>query len=82
MASPARRILPGRPAIAASVRAAAGQPGPRPRTRPAPGRPLAPNRGTARLVMPRLVLFVIGAGAAAVIALWWQSTPPIYAGHR
>ena len=27
--------------------------------------------------MPRLVLFVIAAGAAAVIGLWWQSTPAI-----
>jgi predicted ferric reductase len=27
--------------------------------------------------MPRLVLFAIGAGAAAVIGLWWRSTPSL-----
>jgi ferredoxin-NADP reductase/DMSO/TMAO reductase YedYZ heme-binding membrane subunit len=56
-------------------------PGPRPaplstaRSRPvAPARPLGLADGTARLVLPGLVLSVIGLGAVAVIALWWHST--------
>jgi predicted ferric reductase len=40
-------------------------------------KPLAPGRGTARLVLPALVLSVIGLGALAVIALFWHTTPPI-----
>ena len=40
-------------------------------------KPLAPGRGTARLVLPVLVLSVIGLGALAVIALFWHTTPPI-----
>jgi predicted ferric reductase len=46
------------------------RPGP-PAAAPAPGRRSAPQ------TRPALVLAVIGAGAAAVIALWWQSTPTI-----
>jgi ferredoxin-NADP reductase/DMSO/TMAO reductase YedYZ heme-binding membrane subunit len=41
------------------------------------GKPLVPGRGTARAVLPSLVLAVIGLGAAAVIALWWQDNPRI-----
>jgi predicted ferric reductase len=44
---------------------------------PKPAKPLAPARGTARLVLPGLVLSVIALGAAAVIALWWHTTPQI-----
>ena len=40
-----------------------------------PARPLRPGRGIVRLILPGLVLAVIGLGAAAVIALWWRSTP-------
>lgn len=43
----------------------------------AKGKPLVPGRGTARTVLPGLVLAVIGLGAVAVIALWWQDTPRI-----
>ena len=43
----------------------------------AKGKPLVPGRGTARAVLPGLVLAVIGLGAVAVIALWWQDTPRI-----
>jgi predicted ferric reductase len=53
---------------------------PTPGTRPRPAasaKPLAPTGGTARLVLPGLVLSVIGLGVMAVIALWWHSTPPI-----
>ncbi|MGH3244801.1 MAG: ferric reductase-like transmembrane domain-containing protein, partial [Trebonia sp.] len=51
----------------------------RTRTRPRPSstaRPLAPSRGTARMILPALVLSVIGLGAVAVLALWWRSTSP------
>jgi predicted ferric reductase len=46
---------------------------PRPRP-PAPARPLGLADGTARLVLPGLVLAAICLGAVAVIALWWHST--------
>jgi predicted ferric reductase len=36
-----------------------------------------PGRGTARAVLPVLVLAVIGLGAIAVIALWWHDNPVI-----
>ena len=40
-------------------------------------KPMAPGSGRARIILPIVVLSVIGLGAAAVIALWWHSTPPI-----
>jgi ferredoxin-NADP reductase/DMSO/TMAO reductase YedYZ heme-binding membrane subunit len=64
------------PAAPPSRRPSGPLPAPRPR-QTAPARPLAPARGTARLVLPWLVLSGIALGMAAVIALWWHSTPPI-----
>jgi predicted ferric reductase len=50
-------------------------------TRPRPPGPppaaSAPARRAARLTHPSLILAVIGAGAVAVIALWWHDTPAI-----
>src|ERR1700722_9257647 len=55
---------------------APGPAGPPPPPPPAASaRPLRPGRGIARLVLPVVVLFLIGLGAAAVVGLWWQSTP-------
>jgi predicted ferric reductase len=63
-------MAPERPRPPGPARQAAG-----------PARPvksIAPGRGTARAVLPSLVLTVIGLGVAAVVALWWHSTPPIH----
>ena len=41
----------------------------------AAGRRTGPTRHTGRLILPGIVRGVIALGAAAVIALWWYSTP-------
>ena len=46
------------------------------RTGPQPALGAAPKRLT-RPAMPAIVLTLIGAGAGAVLALWWQGTPSI-----
>jgi ferredoxin-NADP reductase/DMSO/TMAO reductase YedYZ heme-binding membrane subunit len=60
----------------------AGHPsGPLPAARrsgPQPAVGAAPVRRGARPALPALVLSVIGLGAAAVLALWWQDTPVIH----
>ena len=41
------------------------------------GKPIKPGRGTARMVLPGVVLGIIGLGVAAVLGLWWRDTPTI-----
>src|SRR6202161_4231232 len=82
VASPTRGFVPARPA-------AEPRPGPR-RDRPDPGPPrlssshqgqgaprsVRDKKGHER-VSARTVLAIIGTGAAAVLALWWHSTPGV-----
>ncbi len=80
MTSVARRSGPARHAGAEAYPGPRGEPAPRPApsrrppVRPAPARP---GNRPAR-VGARGVLAVIIAGAVAVIALWWHSTPGVH----
>src|SRR5580658_10448556 len=50
-------------------------PGQHPSGPMAAARTTGPMRRAARPVMPSVILAIIGAGAIAVLGLWWRSTP-------
>jgi predicted ferric reductase len=50
-------------------------PGQHPSGPMAAARTTGPLRRAARPVMPSVILAIIGAGAVAVLGLWWKSTP-------
>ena len=80
MTSVARRSGPARHAGAEAYPGPRREPAPRPapsRRPPARPAPARPGNRPAR-VGARGVLAVIIAGAVAVIALWWHSTPGVH----
>jgi predicted ferric reductase len=53
--------------------------GPRPTGAVRTAKPIAPGTGRARIVLPIVVLFLIAAGLAGVMYLWWRNTLFIHA---